>query len=127
MIFLVVAAILIFCFFLLVKLTNDDMVSVIKTKSYRSSVSLFGEVHTEIIFVVISVFLELSSINKKGQIIFSGLAIGLFLTFILLVCLSREGSPFCYNYSTVLSLFQGSDTLSHLCFFSWTFYWNCCL
>ena len=118
MIFQVIGAILGSCILYLVTTTSGDAVAGTGANACQEGVSLMGGLLAEVVFTAIFVFVVLGTTDsKKGAGNFAGLAIGLSLVLVHLVCIRYTGTSVNPARSIGPALFQGGDALAQLWIF----------
>lgn len=118
MIFQVIGAILGSCILFAVTATSGDMVAGTGANACQEGVSQMGGLLAEIVFTAIFVFVVLGTTDsKKGAGNLAGLAIGLALVLVHLVCIRYTGTSVNPARSIGPALFQGGDALAQLWIF----------
>lgn len=118
MIFQTLGAILGAAVLYLVTTTSGDAVAGTGANACQPGVSLVGGLLAEIVFTAIFVFVVLGTTDaKKGAGNYAGLAIGLSLVLVHLVCIRYTGTSVNPARSIGPALFQGGEALSQLWIF----------
>ena len=118
MIFQTIGAILGSIVLFVVTTTSGDAVAGTGANACQEGVSLMGGLVAEIVFTAIFVFVVLGTTDaKKGAGNFAGLAIGLSLVLVHLVCIRYTGTSVNPARSIGPALFQGGAALEQLWIF----------
>ena len=118
MVFQVIGAIIGSAILYLVTTTSGTAVSGTGANACQDGVSQLGGLVAEIVFTAIFVFVVLGTTDtKKGAGNYAGLAIGLSLVLVHLVCIRYTGTSVNPARSIGPALFQGGEALSQLWIF----------
>lgn len=117
MIFQVIGAILGSAVLYLATSTSGDVIVGTGANATQSGVSVMGGLIAEIIFTFVFVFVALGTTSKKGAGNFAGLAIGLTLVLVHLVCIRYTGTSVNPARSIGPALFEGGVALQQLWIF----------